>query len=382
MDLMPKRIAQIKSFIAMDILEMAQTMQAQGREIISLALGEPDFKPPAISITALKNAISDNMTKYTHSQGILELRVEICHYYKKKYGVKIDPDQIFITAGTSPAMLITFGCLVEKDDEVLLSDLHYPCYPNFLYFYDAKPVFIPTQASSGFAIDPNILKDYQTPKTKALLITSPCNPSGHVLSAKTLKAYTKSNILLLSDEIYHGLTYEGKEHSILEFTDQAIVFNGFSKSYAMTGFRLGYVIVPKGMIATLRKLQQNFYISTNAFVQMAGLAVLRKGEKAQTKMRETFNKRRLFVLDKLKKIGLKPLVRPTGAFYVLIDISKYSQDSLAFSKKLLQKTGVAVTPGIDFGKVGEGMIRISYANSIQKLDVALTRLGDFLKTTF
>ncbi len=379
---MPKRIAQIKSFIAMDILEMAQTLQAQGKEIISLALGEPDFKPPAISVSALKHAIEDNITKYTHSQGILELREEICFFYKKKYGVNIASDQIFITAGTSPAMLITFGCLVEKNDEVLLSDLHYPCYPNFLYFYDAKPVFVPTQASDGFAIDPNIIKNYQTAKTKAMLITSPCNPSGHVLSAKTLKAYAKSNILLLSDEIYHGLTYQGKEHSILEFTDQAIVFNGFSKSYAMTGFRLGYVIVPKNMIATLRKLQQNFYISTNAFVQMAGLAVLKKGAKAQSKMRETFNQRRLFVLAKLKQLGLKPLVKPTGAFYVLIDISKYSQDSLDFSKKLLQATGVAVTPGIDFGKAGEGMIRISYANSIHKLDVALSRIGNFLKTTF
>ncbi|MBI2337491.1 MAG: pyridoxal phosphate-dependent aminotransferase [Deltaproteobacteria bacterium] len=370
----------IRSFLAMDILEASLTLGTQGHSVISLALGEPDLDPPKIAIQALQKALARKVTKYTHSQGTLELRQAITEHYRKKYGVRISPERVVVTPGTSPAMLIALGALLEVRDEVLLSDLHYPCYPNFLYFLGAKPRFIKTQSKNGFHFTPEQARQALRPKTKALWITSPSNPTGHVLSANTLAQFAKLKKFMISDEIYHGLTYEAKEHSILEFTDQAFVFNGFSKAYAMTGFRLGYVIVPDAFIEPIRKLQQSFYISTNSFVQAAGLAVLQKGAVAQRHIRKIFMQRRKVILSELAALGMKAAVAPQGAFYVLVDVRKWTNDSYKFAFDLLKQAHVAVTPGIDFGKAGLGYIRFSYANSITNIKEAFKRIGKFLLT--
>ena len=263
-------------FIVMDVLERAHEMERQGTHIIHMEVGEPDFDTPQCIKDAACQALNDGHTHYTHSLGILELRQAICEHYFDSYNVSVDPDQVVVSSGTSPAMFVMFAALLEKGDQVIISDPHYACYPNFIKFVQGRPVTVPVYEEDGFQYRPEAIKEKISPKTKALFINSPSNPTGNLLSANRMQAIADLALqsgrpYIISDEIYHGLVYEGKEHSILEFTDKAFVFNGFSKLYAMTGLRLGYMIAPKDFIRPIQKVQQNFFISANAMVQMAGI---------------------------------------------------------------------------------------------------------------
>ena len=262
----------------------------------------------------------------------------------------------------------------------MIPDPYYACYPNFIRFLGGTPLLVPVYEEDGFKYDPQIVSDSITPQTKAVMINSPSNPCGTVFSAADYQALTGIGTTIIADEIYNGLIYEGEEHTILQFTPEAFVLNGFSKLYAMTGWRLGYLIAPQKYIRSIQKIQQNLFICASSFVQEGGIAALRECDAHVETMRQTYNERRLFVLQRLHEMGIATKVDPTGAFYALANIKDYSDDSYSFAFEIMEKAGVAVTPGIDFGKNCEGYIRISYANSIEAIETGLKRLENFLRT--
>ena len=378
-----KRTQEMTSFIVMDVLERAQELEREGARIIHLEVGEPDFDTPACVKEAACKALEDGFTHYTHSLGLYELREAICEHYQKHYQVSVDPGQVIVTSGSSPAIFLVFSALLEKQDEVIISDPHYACYPNFIRFVDGKLITIPVYEEDGFQFRPEVIRQKITAQTRAVFINSPSNPTGNLLSADRMRqiaALTKCEQCpyIVSDEIYHGLVYEGKAHSILEFSDHAFVLNGFSKQFAMTGLRLGYVIAPKAFIRPMQKLQQNFFISANAMVQQAGIAALKDAGDDVARMKKIYNERRLFMIRRLKELGFGITVEPTGAFYVFANAKHVSRDSYKLAFDILEKAHVGVSPGIDFGENGEGYLRFSYANSLENIEEGMHRLEGYL----
>ncbi|MEL7663136.1 MAG: pyridoxal phosphate-dependent aminotransferase [Methanosarcina mazei] len=378
-----KKSEDIPPFYVMEVLESAQALEAQGRHIIHLEVGEPDFPTAPHICEAACAAIGRGLTKYTHSQGLLALREAIVESYYQKFRVDLDPGQVIVTSGTSPALLMVFMALLEKRDEVIMSNPHYSCYPNFVKHLGGTPVFVYTNETNGFALEPETVRQRLSPNTKAILINSPSNPGGHVMSPENLQGLAaiadERGIPIVSDEIYQGLIYSGEEHSILEYTKNAFVLNGFSKLYAMTGWRLGYIICPPGCVRALQKIHQNFFICANSFVQEAGIAALKGPQEHVTEMVQTYNVRRQYMLKRLIGMGLDVRKEPMGAFYVLADARKYCSDSLELSRRILNEAGVAVTPGIDFGNGAEGYLRFSYANSLENITEGMDRLEAFLE---
>jgi aspartate/methionine/tyrosine aminotransferase len=377
-----KKSSEIPPFIVMEVMEKAASMERQGENIIHLEVGEPDFDTPECIKEAAIRAIREGKTHYTHSLGVVELREAIAEDYHKRYRVEVSPDQILVTSGTSPAMLLLFMSLLEAGEEVILPNPYYACYPNFVRMVEGTPVFADVFEEDGFQYRPEDIRPLIGPKTKAIFVNSPANPTGNLTPPERMKAIADFGKTVVSDEIYHGLVYEGKEHSILEFTRNALVINGFSKQYAMTGWRLGYLIVPPEFIRPLQKLHQNFFISANAFVQWAGIAALREADADVARMRNLYNDRRKFIIQRLRELGFGITVEPTGAFYVLANAKRYAQKSFDFAFDILQKAKVGCTPGIDFGSNAEGYLRFSYANSIENIHEAMNRLEGYLKEHF
>ncbi|MGA1869960.1 MAG: pyridoxal phosphate-dependent aminotransferase [bacterium] len=361
-------------------MEKASALEKQGRTIIHLEVGEPDFETPSCIKEAAIRAMHKGQTKYSHSLGIIELREAICSVYADNYGVSLTPDQIIVTSGTSPAMLICFAFMLNPGDEIILSDPHYACYPNFIKFMGGKTNLVKVYEEDGFQYQPDKIKYKITPRTKGILINSPSNPTGNLLSADAMEKISALGPLVLSDEIYHGLVYEGRAYSILEYTRDAIVINGFSKLYAMTGWRLGYLIAPHDFIRPMQNIQQNFFISASSFVQYAGLAALTEAGSAVQEMKDIYNTRRKFMLTRLRELGFGITVEPTGAFYILANAKRYCHNnSLNFCHEILEKASVAITPGIDFGENAEGYVRLSYANSLENIAEGMDRIEHFLK---
>ena len=367
----------------MEVLERAQELERGGRNIIHLEIGEPDFPTAPHICTAATSAMWSGETKYTHSLGLPQLREAIADNYNSKFKLELKPGQILVTSGTSPALLLVFMSLLEQGDEVIMSNPYYACYPNFVEYSGGKPVFIHTHEASGFNLEPYAVAGAITSRSKAILINSPCNPTGHVMPPESMRGIAESagDIPVISDEIYQGLIYKGRDHSILEFMDNAFVLNGFSKLYAMTGWRLGYLIAPEEYIRPLQKLQQNFFICANSFVQHAGIAALKGPQEHVREMIDTYDKRRKFIIKRLKEIGFGINYEPDGAYYVLANAKKFSPDSLELSGRLLEEAGVAVTPGIDFGDDAKGYLRFSYANSIENIREGMDRIERYLKTS-
>ncbi len=276
--------------------------------------------------------------------------------------------------------LKVFMGLLDPGDEVVMSNPYYACYPNFVEYLGGKPVFAYTHEEEGFGLEPGAVAGAMTSSSKAILINSPCNPTGHVLQPETMKGIAEiaGNIPVISDEIYQGLIYKGKDHSILEYTDNAFVLNGFSKLYAMTGWRLGYLIAPAEYIRPLQKLQQNFFICANSFVQHAGVAALRGPQEHVKEMVATYDRRRRYILKRLAGLGFGIKNEPEGAYYVLANAKEFGSDSLILGRRILEEAGVAVTPGIDFGDGAEGYIRFSYASSLENITEGLDRIEKYL----
>ena len=374
-----RRAEEIAPFIVMEVLERARELEEEGVDVIHLEVGEPDFDVPLAVKEATRKALDRGLTHYTHSLGDLELREAICRHYEKTYGVFIKPEQVVVTSGTSPAMMLVFSALLEKGQEVVLSDPGYSCYPNFISFLGGVPARVPVYEKDGFQLRAEAIQERIGDQTRAILINSPSNPTGNLLSEENMKAIAGLGPYIISDEIYHGLVYEGKEHSILEFTDQAFVLNGFSKLYAMTGLRLGYLIAPERFVRPIQKMQQNFFICASSLAQRAGIAALEETGPDVAEMKRIYDQRRQFMVRRLREMGFGITVEPTGAFYVFANARHLSGDSYALAFDILEKAHVGVTPGIDFGPNGEGYLRFSYANSQEKIADGLERIERYLK---
>ena len=375
--LITEKANSIQPFITMDVMEKAQQQEKKGLNIIHMEVGEPDFETPSVIKNAAIEAIQKGDTHYTNSLGKIEFRKEIAHYYQKKYNINFSPDQVLVTSGTSPAMYLIFAATLEQGDEVILSNPYYACYPKIIKFLGGNPVFVPVYEEDGFKYDINAIKKYITPRTKLIMVNSPSNPTGMVYDKEDLQAIADLGYYTLSDEIYHGLVYKGEEHSMLEFTDRTFILDGFSKRYAMTGWRLGYLIAPQEYIRPLQKIQQNFFICANSFIQTAGIAALKNCDDAVKNMAAIYNKRRIFILKRLQDIGIACKVEPSGAFYVLANVKKFSNDSFRLAFDILDKAGVALTPGIDFGENAEGYLRIFYATSMNNIREGMLRLEKY-----
>jgi aspartate/methionine/tyrosine aminotransferase len=378
---MNQTIERMTSFIVMDVLERANELQRQGIDIIHLEVGEPDFDMPECIAKAAIEAHQNGTTHYTHSLGDPKLREAISEFYKTEYNVTVNPDCIVVTSGSSPAILMALMLLCEAGDEVIMSNPGYPCYRNFTLACHAEPITVPLHAECDFQYNINDIKKKITNKTRAIFVNSPMNPTGTLVADNVYRELAEQNIPIISDEIYHGLVYEGKARSILEFTDRAFVVNGFSKRFAMTGLRLGYLIAPKEYMRSLQILQQNLFICAPSTAQKAGIAALQKARADVDSMRSVYNERRLYIIDRLKNMGFIIHTEPKGAFYVFCDARKFTSDSYRFAFDILEKAHVGITPGVDFGTNGEGFVRFSYANSLENIRIAMDRLEVYLQNS-
>ncbi len=380
-DIIAGRGERIPPFIVMEVLERALQMERAGHDVIHMEVGEPDFDTPRCIKEAALRAMAEGETHYTHSLGLLGLREAISRHYQERYKVEVDPGRVVVTSGSSPALLLLFAALLDPGDEVILSDPCYACYPNIVDFVDGRPVEVPVFEEDGFQYRPRDIESRLGGRTRGIIVNSPSNPTGNLLEPEVMgeiAAMAGGGLYVVSDEIYHGLVYERREHSILEFSEHAFVLGGFSKLYAMTGWRLGYLIVPESFLRPIQKMQQNLFISANAFVQRAGIAALTEAGEEVAAMVRTYDERRRFMLPRLRDIGFGVAVEPHGAFYILANAKGFCEDSYAFALELLERTRVAVAPGIDFGRGGEGYIRFSYANHIENLAEGLRRLEEYL----
>lgn len=377
-----RRTLEIEPFLAVEVFERAQALERAGADIVHLEFGEPDFDTPPVIVEAAEKAIKDGRTRYTSSLGILPLREAIAEHYARTYRVQVSPDQVLVTPGISPAMMLLFGYLLDPGDEVVLADPYYACYPNFIRYAEGVPAYVDTTEDDGFQLRLGAVRDRIGPRTRVILLNSPANPTGVVLSDERMAAIIElareRGLLVVSDEIYHGLSYEGRDRSALEFTDRVFVLNGFSKAYAMTGWRLGYVVAPREHVRSLQTLFGNFFISTNEFVQWAGVAALREANDDARRFRAIFDERRRAMVAGLRAVGLGVGAEPTGAFYVLANARRYTSRSTRFAFDLLEEGHVAVSPGAAFGANAEGYLRFSYAASLERINEGLRRLDRFL----
>jgi aspartate/methionine/tyrosine aminotransferase len=376
------RAASIEPFLAMEVMERALELERGGARVIHLELGEPDMEPPRAAVLACSEALLAGETHYTDSRGLAELREAIAQDHARRCGVQVDPARVLVTSGTSPAMLLVFSLLVEPGDEVILGTPHYPCYPNFVRACGGTPVLIPTAAEDGYRLDASAVRRALGPRTRAIVVSSPANPTGAIQSAETLAELAALGVPLVSDEIYDGLLYDGaRTCSALTLDADAFVLDGFSKRYAMTGFRLGYVIAPSGATRALQSLAQNLFISVASFAQRAGIAALAHGDATTAAMREAYGARRTLLADGLKRLGFEVPCAPRGAFYVFADARRFGPDSRKLASTLLERAHVAVTPGVDFGAAGEGFLRFSCTAADAQINDALERIAGVLGQT-
>ena len=373
-----ERARSVDSFIAMDVLERAN----EHDDVIHLEVGEPDFDPPEAVVDAAVDSLRSGNAKYTAARGKPELREAIAERYDRVYGVTVDPGRIVVTPGSSPGLLLALATLVDAGDDVVLTDPHYACYPNFVRLLDGTVKTVPLRAAEGF--EPRV-SDFERAlerTTSAVLVNSPANPTGAVLDGETLAdlvtTVADADATVVADEIYHGLSYDTTEHTVLEYTDDAFVLDGFSKRYGMTGWRLGWVVAPPEYVDAVNRVAQNVLISAPSFVQDAGVAALDTDEQWLAANRETYRARRDRLLDIVDSWGLDPGYTPEGAYYVLADVSELPGSALDVADLFLEDAGVAVTPGVDFGDEAAEYVRLSYATDESALDEAARRVAHLL----
>ena len=363
----------------MEVIERAFALERAGVRVAHLEIGEPHFDPPPAAVEACGRALRAGETHYTDSRGLAELREAIAADLKRRFGVDPGADRVLVTNGTSPAMLLVFSLLLDPGDEVIHAAPHYPCYPNFIRYCGGVPVSVTTRPETGYALAPADVERALSPRTRAIIVSSPANPTGAVQSAETLRALAALGPPLISDEIYDGLVYDGASTtSALQVSDDAFVLDGFSKRYAMTGFRLGYVVAPEWALRPLQIMQQSLFISANHFVQRAGIAALAAGAAAVEAMRLACEERRRVLVEGLRDLGFEIPHLPQGAFYVLARAAHFGSDSRHLAFELLERAHVGAAPGIDFGPEGEGMLRFCYAVSEATIEQALASLGRVL----
>lgn len=378
------RRSEIGAFVVMDMFATANEMEAQGRDIIRMEAGQPSAGVPARVIEAARKALEDNRIGYTQSLGTPPLRARIAQYYQEIYGIEVPADRVVVTTGSSGGFLLTFLSLFDPGNRVALPSPGYPAYRNILQSLNIEPVTLETTAENRWMPTAgDIAALHAKTPLDGLLLASPNNPTGTMADAETLQSLTEIcaelGIWFISDEIYHGLTYGEPAQTALEFSDDAIIINSFSKYFAMTGWRIGWMVVPERLMRPVERLVQNHFISAPKLSQVAALAALDAREELE-QIKVTYAANRTLLLEELPKAGLDEFLPVDGAFYIYADVHKFSNDSYDFARKMLEETGVAVTPGIDFDQVrGQQYIRMCFAGSTRDMKQAASRLKTWLK---
>lgn len=378
------RMADIAPFHVMDILARARLMEAQGRSIIHLEIGEPDFPTPHPIVEAGIAALKQGNLYYSPPLGLPQLRSAIADFYARHYGVQLSPQRVIVTPGASGALLLALGVLADPGDSVLLADPGYPCNRHFARFIEARTLAVPVDADTGFQLTPGLVERHWTPETKVVLLASPSNPTGTTVPDADVRAIAAicaaRGATLIVDEIYHGLIYEGSYRTALAHSDQVFVVNSFSKYFQMTGWRLGWLVAPEWAMEALDRLVQNLYLAASTPAQYAALAAFMPATLAILEMRKAELKvRRDYLASALRELGFDLPVLPQGAFYLYAGCGRFSQDSFAFAAQILEQTGVAITPGVDFGThQTQRFMRFAYTTSLPNLQEAVRRLREYL----
>jgi aspartate/methionine/tyrosine aminotransferase len=381
------RMKALETETAFEVLAKAKSLEKQGKSIVHLEIGEPDFDTPKNIKDAAAKALSAGYTHYTPSAGMLELRQVVAEYISKTRKLDVKPEEVVITPGGKPVIFFGILALVNQGDEVLYPNPGFPVYESVIKFVGAKPIPIPLKEENEFSLDPEYVKKKITKKTKMIILNSPENPTGGVIPRKQLKVIAdclehRDDVFVLSDEIYSRIIYEDKPESISQFPgmkEKTIILDGFSKSYAMTGWRLGYGVMRKDLAAKMAQLMTNSNSCTNTFVQFAGIEALKGPQTEPEKIVAEFRKRREVIVDGLNSIKGITCKKPHGAFYVFPNITETGMDSRKLADHLLHNAGVAVLSGTSFGQYGEGYLRLSFANSVENIKKALDNIEKSLK---
>ena len=379
-----KRTLSISSFHVMELLRRAKQLEAQGRDVIHMEIGESDFPAPQAIVNAGVKQLLTGEIKYTSAAGLPQLREKIADFYLQRYGVTVATRRIFITPGASGAFLLAFGVSLNPEEQLLMTDPCYPCNSNFATLFDAKTKTIAVDASTNYQLTAEHIQQHWTQATKGVLIASPSNPTGTLIDTDALKQAIQTVHQLggcfYSDEIYHGLVYDQQANSALEFSDDVFIINSFSKYFAMTGWRIGWLIVPESFIEATEKLAQNIFIATSTDAQYAALAAFDDDTLTELERRRAeFALRRDFLYENLVRLGFEIPIKPEGAFYIYANCRKFTDDSYQFALDLLEAEGVAVTPGKDFGSNdAHHALRFAYTTSIDRMAIAMQRLERFI----
>lgn len=378
------RVDHVAPFRVMHLLEMAQAREAAGHDVIHLEVGEPDFATPAPIVAAGQQALAEGKTRYTPAAGLASLRDAIAGHYAEHFNASVDPARILVTPGASGALLLASQLLVESGDRVLMADPNYPCNRHFMALAGAEIDTVPVGRDSGWQLTAPLIEQHWQAKTRLAMLASPSNPTGHTLDAEALTKVIDTVAAkggdVIVDEIYQGLNYDDAPLSATSLSDDAFVVNSFSKYFGMTGWRLGWLVAPERAVEPLTRLAQNVFLAAPTPSQHAALAAFTPEcrDILETR-RATLKQRRQVLLDGLAELGLAPDLPPQGAFYLWLDISRYSRDSQAFCERLLVEENVAITPGIDFAvRGGEHHVRIAFTNDVARLQEAVVRIARFV----
>ncbi|TVT51968.1 MAG: pyridoxal phosphate-dependent aminotransferase [Sedimenticola thiotaurini] len=378
-------MASISPFYVMELLARARALEGEGRSIIHMEVGEPDFETPRPIIEAGKRALDQGFTHYTPAVGIRELREAIAQDYFSRFGVKLNPDRVLITPGSSGALQLIMSTVINPGQAVMMADPGYPCNRNFVKLVSGIPVTVPVGAETGYQLTAEIIDREWSENTRAVMVATPSNPTGTILSRQQLEAIyqvvkARGGVLIV-DEIYQGLVYDVKPFTALEITDDLFIINSFSKYYGMTGWRLGWMIAPERFISAADKLAQNIFLAASTPAQYAALAAFEEEtQRIVEERREAFRERRDYLLPALQQLGFEFPVVPAGAFYLYANCRSITEDSFSFAHELLETEGVAVTPGRDFGDyLPEQHIRFAYTTALEKLQEGVARIARFIK---
>jgi aspartate/methionine/tyrosine aminotransferase len=379
-----RRMAHIDAFEVMEIQTLAREVEAAGHDVIHLEIGEPDFTTPAPVVEAAKRALDTKPMFYTSALGLMALREAIARFYGERFGVEVPPGRIVVTAGSSAALLLAFGVLLDEGDEVMLGDPSYPCNRHFVRAFGGVPRLVPVGPATRYQLTAALAREHWNPRVRIAMVASPSNPTGTLVTPEEIGALgalaRERGATLLVDEIYQGLTYGMQARTALEAGDDLVIINSFSKYFQMTGWRLGWMVVPEGRVRDIEKLAQNLFISPSTPAQHAALACFSPETIAILERRRAeLDERRRYLLPALESLGLRIPVVPQGAFYVYADCSALTADSFAFARRVLTEAHVAITPGKDFGvNHPERHIRIAYTQPIARLEEAVARIRRLL----
>ncbi|HWN30867.1 MAG TPA: pyridoxal phosphate-dependent aminotransferase [Burkholderiales bacterium] len=380
-----RRMSDIQPFHVMALLARARELEAQGRSIIHMEIGEPDFPSAQPVIAAGIRALQQGNIHYTPALGLPQLREAIAAFYLKRYGLRISPARIIVTPGASGALLLALGILINPGEKVLMSDPGYPCNRHLVRLIESLPIGIGTDAATGYQLTPELIAKHWDAKTVAVMIASPANPTGTLVGQENMRAIVeKVHALggrLIADEIYHGLVYQGEAATALSISDEVFVINSFSKYFGMTGWRLGWLVAPETYVREADKLAQNIFLAASTPAQYAALAAFQPETIAILEQRRVeFQRRRDYLLPAVRNLGFDVPINPQGAFYLYADCSRFTKNSEAFSREVLEHAGVAITPGVDFGNYeAKRHVRFAYTTSLENLREGVHRLEAFLR---